>query len=266
MTRLVVALPAARQLLGQVNDIPAKLSHELLQSTPDRPPDVLLEFDPLALNFASANAGVVAAPNMSVNRISRTLGPKIDQLPTDPASCSAPAPNCSESSRSAQSSGGDRSAYHHLVAGSQSGATMHWKETLANRVGPFQPGAGCAVELTVKSSLPDGGGPPKVTTDGTVNAFQLDHSQSRRPPKRVGHPDVFPTEVSCRNRELAHHHIRDHLRRAWRKPELRQETQQVSARCRKQRTEDRHDGHRNPGRLRTSRYPPLGMGVSPCRT
>ena len=84
VTQLVVALPAARQLLGQVNDIPAKLSQELLQSTPTRPPDVLLEFAPLALNFASANAGVVAAPNMSVNQISLSKGPKIDKLPTKP--------------------------------------------------------------------------------------------------------------------------------------------------------------------------------------
>jgi hypothetical protein len=175
VTQLSVALPAVRQLLGQVEDIPATLSSELLHATSSRPPDVLLEFASLALNFASANAGVVAAPNMSVNRISRSVGPKIDRLPTDPAALFGAA--------SAKLLGIiPLSAVIPRITGAPTitwsqrpnpVAKMHWKENLAKQLGPFKPGATCTVDLTVQSSFPDGGGPPNVITDGTLNDFDL---------------------------------------------------------------------------------------------
>ena len=66
-------LPAVRQLLGQDESLPATLSSELVNSLPGgEPPDVLLQFAPRLLNFASARAAVVAAPNMAVDQISRS--------------------------------------------------------------------------------------------------------------------------------------------------------------------------------------------------
>src|SRR5262249_31362899 len=85
ITGLQVALPAVRQLLGQKDSIAADFADELLNSPLGNAPDVVLKFAPRQLNFATARAGLVAAPNMSVNQISRTLGPIVAQLPTDPA-------------------------------------------------------------------------------------------------------------------------------------------------------------------------------------
>ena len=47
---------------------------------------MLLELtNPQPLNFSSARAGVVAAPNITVDEVSRKLGPIMANLPTDPA-------------------------------------------------------------------------------------------------------------------------------------------------------------------------------------
>ncbi|WP_369182237.1 hypothetical protein [Streptomyces sp. Y1] len=181
VTGLEVMLPAVRQLLGADGILNAQLSDELLQTPAGAEvPDVLLKFDTLPLKFGSARAGVVAAPNMNVNRISRTLGPITDRLPTDPAELFPPDANLlgvfplrelisrisPEHGRPTITwSGGD-----HPVA------TLTWAQELTQQSGPFAPtpGATCQVGLTVTTKpAAANGGPPPVVTDGTVSNFTL---------------------------------------------------------------------------------------------
>jgi hypothetical protein len=186
VTGLEVALPAVRQLLGQDQTLNAQLSDELLQNQPGGAlPDVLLKFDPLALNFGSARAGVIAAPNMNVDRLSRNLGPIVARFPTNPAELFPATANLlgifplrdlisqisPEHGRPTITwSGGD-----HPIA------TLTWSQPLTKSVGPFAPtgGASCQVSLIVTTKTADGAGagladgPPTVITDGTVSNFTL---------------------------------------------------------------------------------------------
>ncbi|MEE1752732.1 hypothetical protein [Streptomyces sp. SP18CS02] len=79
VTRMEVALPAVRQLLGSTPTVPVEFSNAFLQTAAGaRPPDVMLALlQPKVLDFAAAGArtGMVAAPNMAVTEIARKAGP-----------------------------------------------------------------------------------------------------------------------------------------------------------------------------------------------
>ncbi|MER7112093.1 hypothetical protein [Streptomyces sp. NPDC000229] len=79
VTRMEVALPAVRQLLGSTPTVPVEFSKAFLQTAAGaRPPDVMLALlQPKVLDFAAAGArtGMVAAPNMAVTEIARKAGP-----------------------------------------------------------------------------------------------------------------------------------------------------------------------------------------------
>ena len=184
VTGLMVGLPAVRQLLGQVDSLSARLSDELLASPPGGSPDVVLQLTaPHTLNFGSARAGVVAAPSMAVDRISRSAGPTVAQLPTKPADLfpdnatllgivplskiiaigTVTAPTVTWS------------------VGEHPAAELSWSQTLTNppEALPFTPtpGTTCTVDLSVKTdtSAPAAaaGGPPPVITNGEVKNFTV---------------------------------------------------------------------------------------------
>jgi hypothetical protein len=169
---LEVTLPAVQQLLGQHQTIRATLAPEVRAATTGVPPDVLLQFSRLPLNFAAARAGVAAAPSMAVDRIHRELGPTVANLPTDPGKLL------------------DRGAKLLGIVplvdiiGTVTGrptitwsrtptpqATLHWTERLTREKGPFEPMPGCTVTLHVRTELVDGR--PRTTTDGTVTNFAI---------------------------------------------------------------------------------------------
>jgi hypothetical protein len=179
VTALEVSLPAVRQLLGQATSLPATLTDELLNSVPGGPPpDVLLQFPPFPLKFGSANAAVVAAPNMNVDRLHRTLGPVVANLPTDPAALFPPEATLLGivplRSLIAQVTGRPTITWS---GGDHPIATLTWAETLSLSVPPFAPKTDPAskVSLTVTTNPVDGApaGPPPTITDGKVTNFTL---------------------------------------------------------------------------------------------
>jgi hypothetical protein len=174
IAQLEVELPAVNQLLGPMEALSATLSNELLNSTPSAPPDVLLDFPSRVLKFGSAKAGVVAAPNVAVDRISRTLGP-IAALPsTNPADLFGPdakllgvVPLADIIPRVT----GQPSI--RWTEGLHPTAVMTWKETLKERQGlAFIPGTASSVTLDVTSTV-DAHGKPHVITHGVITDFAL---------------------------------------------------------------------------------------------
>ncbi|MFZ3493287.1 hypothetical protein ACODT5_08665 [Streptomyces sp. 5.8] len=179
VTRLQVALPAVRQLLGSAPSVPAEFSKAFLQTgTGAQPPEVLLTLlERKVLNFAAAGArtGMLAAPNMTVSEISRTMGPTVGApFPTDPkklfdadaklfgvvplrdviAVISTP-PKITWSD----------------LANAPS-ATLTWREDLSQPVEPFHPGADSSVFLEVASKVV--GGRPELRTTGEITDFALE--------------------------------------------------------------------------------------------
>ncbi|MFD3659952.1 hypothetical protein ACFWVF_05000 [Streptomyces sp. NPDC058659] len=78
VTRMEVALPAVRQLIGSSPTVPAEFSKAFLTATGGQRPEVLLALlEPKVIDFAASGArtGMVAAPNMAVTEISRLAGP-----------------------------------------------------------------------------------------------------------------------------------------------------------------------------------------------
>lgn len=168
ITEMVVALPAASQLLGQELNIPATWSRAFVESTSANPPDALLDIAPTPLNFGSAKAGVVAAPTVSVNRIQRVKGPSVEPLPTNPAALF-----------------GDDAKLLGVVplkniiadlgppptitwtGGANPGALMQWKQPVKRSSGPFKPLPGSLIDVTVLSSA------SKVATHGRVTNFDI---------------------------------------------------------------------------------------------
>ncbi|MGW8359349.1 hypothetical protein ACWGK1_02070 [Streptomyces wedmorensis] len=78
VTRMEVALPAVRQLIGSSPTVPVEFSEAFLTATGGRRPEALLALlEPKVVDFAAAGArtGMVAAPNMAVTEISRLAGP-----------------------------------------------------------------------------------------------------------------------------------------------------------------------------------------------
>ncbi|WP_172652938.1 hypothetical protein [Rhodococcus opacus] len=176
LAELEVQLPAVKQLLGQQLVIRATLSPNLTQLSPTDLPDELLRFDPQPLSFGSAQTSAVAAPNMRIDRIFRTLGPTVGDLPTEP--------------RKLFDSSARLLGIVPLtdIIGNVTGrpsitwsqapnptATLTWTEKPTKRSGPFEPIASpidaCTLKLSVRTDR--AGDRLITTTDGSLTNFKI---------------------------------------------------------------------------------------------
>ncbi|MFF2079658.1 hypothetical protein ACFVXG_33485 [Kitasatospora sp. NPDC058162] len=190
VTQLAVGLPAVRQLLGPLQALPATLTRNLLDTPWGSPiPDALLDLvppHPLDFGAAGARVGALAAPNMLVSQISRTLGPAVsDAFQTDPTKLFAPDASLfgvvplsmliqavtAPPKLLWQQPPADRSP---LLAGQgmpHPSAELTWHQGLHNPVPPFRPGPDCALDLDVRAQLVDG--KPEMHATGTISDFHL---------------------------------------------------------------------------------------------
>ncbi|MEV4441466.1 hypothetical protein AB0K09_21055, partial [Streptomyces sp. NPDC049577] len=179
VTQLEVGLPAVRQLLGPMPAIPATFSQALAQAAPGAPaPDALLDLlERKVLNFsaAGARAGLLAAPNMTVDQISRTLGPIAGgQFPTDPRKvfdADAKLFGVVPLRDIISVITGQPKIVWADAEGALS-ATLTWKEKLTNHVGPFYPGTSSSVFLEVIAKVVDDR--PVMHATGEITDFSLE--------------------------------------------------------------------------------------------
>ncbi|MFE6062717.1 hypothetical protein [Streptomyces sp. NPDC056431] len=179
VTQLEMALPAVRQLLGSTSTVPAEFSKAFTLTAPGaQPPEVLFRLlKPQALNFGAAGArtGMLAAPNMTVNEISRTMGPiaggpfppRPEDLFDADAKVFGVVPLRALVSRITTR---PRIVWGDIPAAPS--ATLTWTETLSNPVGPFYPGASSTVFLEVVSKTV--GNQPTLSTTGEIKNFTLE--------------------------------------------------------------------------------------------
>ncbi|MCQ6556833.1 hypothetical protein NPS70_27130 [Streptomyces sp. C10-9-1] len=179
VTRMEVALPAVRQLLGSTAAMPAEFSKAFVGTSPGaQPPEVMLALlERKVLNFASTGArtGMLAAPNMTVSEISRTMGPTVAApFPTDPkklfdadAKLFGVVPL-----RDVVSVITTRPRITWSDVASAPSATLTWHESLSQVVEPFRPGTTSKVFLEVVSKVVDGR--PDLRTTGEITDFALE--------------------------------------------------------------------------------------------
>lgn len=179
VTQLAVGLPAARQLLGPLPTLPATFSKALVTTPWGRPPaDVLLDLvTPVAVDFAAAGArvGSLAAPSMTVTRISRTLGPAVgDTLPTDPAKLFAPDATLFGVVPLRDLISVVTEQPKILWVGEESdtpSAILTWHQALGKAVPPFYPGTGSSVFIEALVELVNH--KPHMRATGVIDNFQL---------------------------------------------------------------------------------------------
>ncbi|MEU5431809.1 hypothetical protein AB0G73_00340 [Streptomyces sp. NPDC020719] len=179
VTQLAVGLPAARQLLGPLPALPATISKALVNTPWGQPPaDALLDLvtpQPLDFGAAGARVGSLAAPDMTMTQISRTLGPSVgDALPTDPGKLFAPDATLFGvvPLRDLISVVTDQPKLLWLGEGTDTpSAKLTWKQGLDKAVGPFCPGATSSVYIEALAQLV--GGKPEMHATGKINDFQL---------------------------------------------------------------------------------------------
>jgi hypothetical protein len=194
ITGLTVGLPAVKKLLNQDVSQAAQWSSQLLDRTvaPDQV-DTLLQFPtPLQLTFggqrvpnpatlsdaaaAALNTGVVAAPNMIVNQLSRSLGPSAANTVLDPRTLFDDTAKLFGVVRLIDliKSGSSLNQPKLTWSGEPPSPTAHlqWTETHLQPSGPFAPGATSQVSLNVTATA-SVAGPLTVTTDGVVTDFAL---------------------------------------------------------------------------------------------
>ncbi|MBV6696724.1 hypothetical protein [Kitasatospora aureofaciens] len=179
VTQLAVGLPAARQLLGPIPAVPATFSTALVNTPWGAPPaDALLDLvAPRTIDFgaAGARAGTLAAPNMTMTQISRTLGPAVgDALPTDPRKLFDPDATLFGvvPLRDLISVVTDQPKLLWTGEGTDTpSAKLTWKQGLGPPVAPFYPRAASSVSLEAVSRLV--GGRPELHTTGVIDNFDL---------------------------------------------------------------------------------------------
>ncbi|MER6300378.1 hypothetical protein ABT247_12500 [Kitasatospora sp. NPDC001539] len=179
VTQLAVGLPAVRQLLGPLPALPSTISQALAATPLGSPtPDALLDLvTPQALDFGAAGArvGSLAAPNMTVTQISRTLGPTVaDLLQTDPAKLFAPDATLFGvvPLSSLIDVVTDPPKLLWIGEGTPTvSAELTWTQALRKDVGPFRPGATCALNLDARAQLADG--KPEMHATGAIGDFTL---------------------------------------------------------------------------------------------
>ncbi|MGW4147077.1 hypothetical protein [Streptomyces albogriseolus] len=179
VTRMDVALPAVRQLIGSSPTVSVEFSKAFLAATGAQRPEVLLALlEPKVIDFAAAGArtGMVAAPNMAVTEISRLAGPIAGgPFPPKPKDMFAEDARLfgvvslrdivSVITSRPQITWSD-------VAGAPS-AKLTWREKLTTDADPFYPKRpDSLVFLEVVSQVVDGR--PQLCTTGEVTDFALE--------------------------------------------------------------------------------------------
>ncbi|MFC9502320.1 hypothetical protein [Streptomyces sp. NPDC057002] len=178
VTQLAVGLPAVRQLIGPIPPVPAKFSRPFLEASPgSTPPDAILDLlEAKRLDFGSAGerAGLLAAPKMTVNQVSRELGPVVGGAIVNPrdlfdqdATLFGIVPLRDVI---------DRVTGKPKIVWSRSGgtasATLTWSEGLSRDVAPFYHSLNSSILLTVESQLV--AGRPVSHTTGRISDFSLE--------------------------------------------------------------------------------------------
>ncbi|MER7766887.1 hypothetical protein [Kitasatospora sp. NPDC096140] len=179
VTQLAVGLPAARQLLGPLPALPATLSKALVDTPPGQPPaEALLDLvtpRPLDFGAAGARAGSLAAPDMTVTQISRTLGPTVgNALPQDPTKLFAPDATLFGvvPLRDLIAVVRDQPKLLWLGEGTDTpSAKLTWRQPLEKALAPFYPDAGSSVSIEALAQLV--GGKPQMHATGTIDRFRL---------------------------------------------------------------------------------------------
>ncbi|MFF7444156.1 hypothetical protein [Streptomyces sp. NPDC008122] len=179
VTRMEVALPAVRQLIGSSPTVPAEFSKAFLTATGAQRPEVLLALlEPKVIDFAAAGArtGMVAAPNMAVTEISRLAGPiaggPFPPRPQDMFAEEAKLFGVISLRRIVSVITSRPQITWSDVVGSPS-AKLTWSESLTTEVEPFHPKTPTSkVFLEVLSQVVDGR--PQLRTTGEVTDFTLE--------------------------------------------------------------------------------------------
>ncbi|MFJ3811741.1 hypothetical protein ACIPWE_35950 [Streptomyces sp. NPDC090073] len=179
VTQMEVGLPAVRQLIGPTPPVPAKFAGPFLQTLPGgTPPDAMLDLlEAKRLDFGSAGerAGLLAAPKMTVDQISRELGPVVGGPINDPrdlfdqdATLFGIVPLCEVIG---QVRGKPKIVWSR--SGGTASATLTWSEHLEHDVTPFyHHGGSSSILLTVESQLVSGR--PVSHTTGQISDFSLE--------------------------------------------------------------------------------------------
>lgn len=179
VTRMEVALPAVRQLIGSSPTVPAEFSKAFLTATGGQRPEVLLALlEPKVIDFAAAGArtGMVAAPNMAVTEISRLAGPiaggPFPPRPQDMFAEEARLFGVISLRRIVSVITSRPQITWSDVVGAPS-AKLTWSEKLTTEVEPFHPKTPTSkVFLEVLSQVVDGR--PQLRTTGEVTDFTLE--------------------------------------------------------------------------------------------
>ncbi len=185
VTQLEVGLPAVRQLIGPMPPVPAKFSGPFLAAPPGAtPPDAMLDLlQAKRLDFGSAGerAGLLATPKMTVDQVSRDLGPVVGGPITDPsdlfdqdATLFGIVPLREVI---AQVTGKPKIVWSR--SGGTASATLTWTEQLRHDVAPFYHGPESSILLTVESQLVSGR--PVSHTTGQITDFSLEIPSSESP-------------------------------------------------------------------------------------
>jgi hypothetical protein len=171
LAQLEVTLPALKQVLGQdMTTIVATLAPEIRNPPLGRPPDILLEFAKRTLNLRSLKAGAVAAPNMQVNRLHRTMGPAAANLPElfdRSAKLLGVVPL-------AEIFGAVTDSSRPTITWSKEPptATVNWVASPTKGHGPFKPVTG-ACKITLRVTTKSENDQLKTLTDGTITNFEI---------------------------------------------------------------------------------------------
>ncbi|MDQ1031670.1 hypothetical protein QF035_009252 [Streptomyces umbrinus] len=179
VTRMEVALPAVRQLIGSSPTVPAEFSKAFLTATGGQRPEVLLALlEPKVIDFAASGArtGMVAAPNMAVTEISRLAGPiaggPFPPRPQDMFAEDARLFGVISLRRIVSVITSRPQITWSDVVGAPS-AKLTWSEKLTTEVEPFHPKTPTSkVFLEVLSEVV--AGRPRLRTTGEVTDFTLE--------------------------------------------------------------------------------------------
>lgn len=179
VTRMEVALPAVRQLIGSTPTVPAEFSTAFLTAKGAQRPEVLLSLlEAKVIDFAASGerTGMVAAPNMAVTEISRLAGPiaggPFPPRPQDMFAEGAKLFGVISLRRIVSVITSRPQITWSDVVGAPS-AKLTWSEKLTTEVEPFHPQTPTSkVFLEVLSEVVDGR--PRLRTTGEVTDFTLE--------------------------------------------------------------------------------------------
>ncbi len=172
---LVVNLPAVKQLLGQeLSTIAATLDPDVQNATSGNPPKNLLRIASKVLNFGSAEASAIAAPSMVVDRVHRTKGLAVANLPTSAEQLFDPGAMLLGIVPLGKIIGSLTDSIKPEVKWNQTPtphASLIWKASPAKEHLSFKPASGCEVALKVEMVTVEGR--QKTVTEGLITNFVI---------------------------------------------------------------------------------------------